>query len=61
MKKFFSFKDAFYLDNSNATSFSSIGHSGGKLFNFLTFFGHFGGSKWPPGGGSEGVGEKFFH
>ena len=52
-EKFFSLKDAFYLDNSNAASFSSIGHRGGKLFNFLTFldiFGHFGGSKWPPGG-----------
>ena len=49
-KKSFSLKDAFYLDNSNATSFSSNGHRGGKLFNFWTFldifwtfFGHFGG------------------
>ena len=60
MKKFFSFKDAFYLDNSNATSFSSIGHSDGKLFNFLTVFGHFGGSKWPPGGGLREWVKNFF-
>ena len=33
----FLLKDALYLDNSNDTSFSSIGHRDGKLFNFLTF------------------------
>ena len=33
----FSPKDAFHLDNSNVTSFSSIGRRDGKLFNFLTF------------------------
>ena len=60
MKKFFSFKDAFYLDNSNATSFSSIGHSGGKLFNLLTFLGIMEVQNGLQGG-SEGMGEKFFH
>ena len=61
MKKKFSLKDAFYIDNSNDTSFSSIGHRDGKLFNFLTFFnifGHFvdnlGGQNGPPGGGTVG-------
>ena len=60
MKKF-SLKDAFHLDNSNDTSFSSIGHRDSKFFNFLTFldnfwtiFGHFGGSKGPLGGGLGG-------
>ena len=48
VKNFFWQKDVFYLDNSNDTSFSSIGHRGGKLFNFLTFFGHFGGQKSAP-------------
>ena len=54
-------KDALYLDNSNAASFSSIGDRGGKLLNFLTFFGHFGGSKWPPGGSEGGWVKKIFH
>ena len=50
-EKKFSFKDEFYLDNSNATSFSSIGHRGGKLFIFFDILDTFlGGSKWPPGG-----------
>ena len=59
-KKIFLLKDAFYLDNSNATSFSSNGHRGGKLFNFWTFldiFWTFWGVKWPPGGWG-GWGEK---
>ena len=63
-KKIFSLKDALYLDNSNDTSFSSIGHRDGKLFNFLTFldifwtfFGQFGGQNGPPGGWG-GWGEK---
>ena len=62
MKKI-SLKGALNLDNSNNTIFSTIGHRNDKLFNFLTFlgiFGHFGGSKWPPGGGAKGVGENFF-
>ena len=46
-KKIFSLKDAFYLDNSNAASFSSIGHRGGKLFNFLTFLDNFWGQNGP--------------
>ena len=61
-ENFFAKKDVFYSDNSNDTSFSSIGHCNGKLFNILTFlgiFGHFWGSKWPPGG-SEGGGLKIF-
>ena len=36
-KYFFSLKYVFYLDNSNDTSFSSIGHRDGKLKNFLIF------------------------
>jgi len=62
LKKIFWQKDVIYLDNSNDTSFRSIGHRNGKLFNFTTFFGHFWsfwGSKWPPGG-SEGEGWKNF-
>ena len=57
----FLLKDALYLDNSNNTSFSLIGHRDGKLFNFLTywtFFRHFWGVKAPRGGGSRGVGEN---
>ena len=58
-KKNFSLKDAFYLNNSNAASFSSIGDRGGKLFKFLTFldiFWAFLGVKMPPpqGGGLRG-------
>ena len=49
----FLLKGALNVDNSNNTIFSTIGHRNDKLFNFSTFlgiFGHFGGSKWPPGG-----------
>ena len=38
MKNFFWQKDVIYLDNSNDTSFRSIGHRHDKLFNFSTFF-----------------------
>ena len=31
-------KDVIYLDNSNDTSFRSIRHRNGKLFNFSAFF-----------------------
>ena len=57
--KFFLPKDAFHLDNSNVTSFSSIGRRDGKLFNFLTFLDILGGQKGHQGG-SQGVGEKKF-
>ena len=63
MKKIFSLKDAFYLDNSNDTSFSSIGHCDGKLFNFLTFLDIFWtiwGVKMPPQGGGAGGVKIFF-
>ena len=33
--RFLSLKDAVYLENSNDTSFSSIGHRSGKLKNFV--------------------------
>ena len=62
-KKFFSLKDALYLDNSNDTSFSSIGRRDGKLFNFLTFldiFWTFWGVKRVPRGGLRGWVKKFF-
>ena len=58
--KNFSPKDAFYLDNSNATSFSSIGHRGGKLFNFFTFLDIWGVKMPPPRGGLREVSEKVF-
>ena len=65
MEKFFALKVAFYLDNSNATSFSSIGHRGGMLFNFLTFLDIFwalwGVKMASRGGGLREVGKKFFH
>ena len=60
-----------YLDNSNDTSFSLIGHLDEKLFDFWTFldtfwtFLTFSESKFsfsapPRGGGSEGCAEKNF-
>ena len=48
LKKIFWQKDVIYLDNSNDTSFSSIWHPRGKLFNFLSFFWHFRGQKSAP-------------
>ena len=57
--KFFSPKDAFHLDNSNVTSFSSIGRRDGKLFNFLTFLDILGGQKGPQGGLGGGRKEIF--
>ena len=61
-KFFFSLKDVLYLDNSNDTSFSSIGRRDGKLFNFLTFLDIFW-TFWGVKRGTRGVWgvcEKFF-
>ena len=35
VKNFFSLKVVFYLDNSNDTSFSPIGHRGGELLSIF--------------------------
>ena len=64
-EKILSLKSVFYLEDSNATSFSSIGHHGSKLFNFLTFldiFWAFWGVKMlPPRGGLRQWVKKVFH
>ena len=56
-----------YLDNSNDTSFSLIGHLDEKLFDFWTFldtffdiFEHFRSQKGPQGGGLRVVLKKIF-
>ena len=57
----FLLKDALYLDNSNDTSFSSIGPCDGKLFNFLKFFDIFlGGVKRAPREESRGWVKNIF-
>ena len=52
-KKKFLLKVQFYLENSNDTSLSSIGHFDRKLFNFLIFLEV---KRAPKGGGVWGFG-----